>query len=117
MGDPVLYTATAGVARIVLNRPEVSNAVDLPMAEAIGVAVARATVDDAVRSLLIVGAGDRFCAGGDLAAMTAAAQRLEYVRTLATTLDRALEALTSMPKPVVAAVQGTAAGAGLAAVL
>lgn len=113
----VVYTVDAGVARIALNRPEASNAVDLPTAQALEAAVTRAAADDAVRSVLFTGNGKRFCVGGDLAAMAAAPEREEYVRELARTLDRALQAMANLPKPVVAAVRGAAAGAGLAAVL
>ncbi len=117
MSEPVLYGVADGVGRITLNRPGASNAVDLSTAQALAEAVARAAADDGVRVLLLCGNGRRFCAGGDLASMAQAAQRQAYVRTLAATLDGALRAMASLPKPVVVAVQGAAVGAGLAAVL
>ncbi|WP_433533074.1 enoyl-CoA hydratase/isomerase family protein [Micromonospora sp. CA-263727] len=117
MSGPVRYELDGALARITLDRPAASNAIDLPTAEALAACVGRAGADTTARAVLLTGAGRRFCAGGDLAAMAAAADRGAYVHRLAGTLDRGLRALADLPKPVVAAVQGAAAGAGLAAVL
>ncbi|MEV0494711.1 enoyl-CoA hydratase/isomerase family protein [Streptomyces atratus] len=113
----VRYHRRAGVAHLVLARPDRANAVDLPTARALGAAVDRATADPEVRAVLVRGEGRRFCAGGDVEAMAAAPDRAAYLRELAGTLDGALRRLADMPKPVVVAVQGAAAGAGLALVL
>ncbi len=117
MAEPVRYAVDGNVARITLNRPEVSNAVDLPAAHAFEVAVQRAGADDEVRAVLLTGAGPRFCAGGDLAAMAADEDPAGYVRELALVFDRGLRSLAALPKPVVAAVHGAVAGAGLGVVL
>ncbi|WP_205862965.1 enoyl-CoA hydratase-related protein [Planosporangium thailandense] len=117
MADSIRYAVPGNVARITLNRPEVSNAVDLPTAYAFEAAVARAGADDDVRAVLLTGTGPRFCAGGDLAAMAAAEDPAGYVRELALVLDRGLRRLAALPKPVVAAVHGAVAGAGLGVVL
>ncbi len=117
MAEPVLYAVAGKVARITLNRPSVSNAVDLPAAYAFEAAVARAGADDEVRAILLTGTGPRFCAGGDLASMAGAEDRAGYIRELALVLDRGLRCLAALPKPVVAAVQGAVAGAGLGVVL
>lgn len=114
--DHVRYVCEAGVARIVLARPAAANAVDLPTAHAFGAAVDRATDPD-VRAVLVRGEGRRFCAGGDVAAMAAAPDRAAYVEELAGTFDLALQRLAALDKPVVAAVQGVVAGAGLALML
>lgn len=111
------YDVTAGVATIRLARPEVSNSVDLPTAHAFAAAVDAAAADDAVRAVLLAGAGARFSAGGDVQSMTAAADASAYLLDLADTLDGVLQRLDGLEKPVVAAVQGAAAGAGLAIVL
>lgn len=116
MSDPVEYTVDNGIARISLNRPEVSNAVDLPTAEAFADAVT-AAADGDVRAVLFTGKGKRFCAGGDVASIVAASDRAAYVHRLATVFDRGLRHMAALPKPVVVAVQGAAAGAGLGAVL
>lgn len=118
MSALVEYNLSDGVARIALNRPEVSNAVDLATAELFAEMVACAGEDDHVRAVLLMGNGRRFCAGGDLASIASiASASLEYVRRLATVFDHGLRGLAGMPKPVVVAVQGAAAGAGLGAVL
>ncbi|MFF2850296.1 enoyl-CoA hydratase/isomerase family protein [Streptomyces sp. NPDC058001] len=115
--DLVHYTCLAGVARIVLARPAVANAVDLPTARALGAAVGRAAADPDARAVLVSGEGRRFCAGGDVAAMASAPDRAAYLEELATTLDGALRCLAGLDKPVVAAVQGAVAGAGIALML
>ena len=117
-GTPGLrYTIADGVAQLTLSRPDKSNALDLPAAESLAAAVASARSDDAVRVVLLAGDGRRFCAGGDIASMTAAEDRSRHLEQMAATLDGALQGLAEMDKPVVAAVQGAAAGAGLAMVL
>nr|BFE58356.1 enoyl-CoA hydratase-related protein [Dactylosporangium thailandense] len=103
-----------GVATIELNRPESANALDLPMAAALHDAVQAVSRDPGVRCVLLLGRGRNFCAGGDVAAMSGAADRHAYVLKLATTAHRSVLALTELDVPVVAAVQGAAAGAGLA---
>lgn len=117
MGDLVTYAVADGVARIELNRPEASNAVDLDTAAALGGAVDAAAADDAVRVVLLTGAGKRFCAGGDVASFVAADDQSAYLLELAGALDGVLQRLSAMPKPVVVGVQGAVAGAGLAVML
>ncbi|KQZ75583.1 enoyl-CoA hydratase/isomerase family protein [Nocardioides sp. Root151] len=118
MSDLVSYAVTDGVARIELNRPEVSNAVDLPTAHALSAAIKSAAADDDVRAVLVTGAGKRFCAGGDVASMVASdGDQAAYLLELAGALDGALQELTALEKPVVGAVQGAVAGAGLAVML
>jgi 2-(1,2-epoxy-1,2-dihydrophenyl)acetyl-CoA isomerase len=106
-----------GVARIALARPDSSNAVDLATAVEFGRAVDLAGADPEVRVVLVTGDGPRFCAGGDVASMAAAPDAAAYLQELADAFDSALQRLGALEKPVVAAVQGAAAGAGLAAVL
>ncbi|MGX4688084.1 enoyl-CoA hydratase/isomerase family protein [Streptomyces sp. JNUCC 63] len=117
MSDLVKYGVVDGVARIVFNRPQVSNAIDLDTATALGVAVDTAAADDAVRAVLLTGAGKRFCAGGDVASFVAADDQAAYLLELAGVLDEVLQRLTAIPKPVVVGVQGAVAGAGLAVML
>ncbi|MER5990708.1 enoyl-CoA hydratase/isomerase family protein [Streptomyces viridosporus] len=115
--DLVRYECAAGVARITLARSARANAVDLPTARAFGAAVDRAAADPGIRAVLVRGEGRRFCSGGDVAAMAAAPDRATYLEELAGTFDDALQRLAALPKPVVAAVQGAVAGAGLALML
>ena len=77
----------------------------------------QAADDTTVRSVLLTGAGPRFCAGGDIASFAAATDQAAYVHHLATELDAAFRALAALKKPVVVAVQGSVAGAGLALML
>ncbi|MFF6804518.1 enoyl-CoA hydratase-related protein [Streptomyces sp. NPDC012616] len=116
MTDLVRYEYEAGVARIVVARQDRANALDLPTAHALGEAVREAAAPE-VRAVVVCGEGDRFCAGGDLGSMLLAPDRAAYVETLATTLAEVFQELTALPKPVIAAVRGPVAGAGLALML
>jgi 2-(1,2-epoxy-1,2-dihydrophenyl)acetyl-CoA isomerase len=115
--DLISYGVNDGVARIELNRPAAANAFDLPTAHAFGEAIDRAAGDDAVRTVLLTGSGKRFCAGGDVAAMVEAENQSDFIKELAVTLDAANQALAALEKPVVVAVQGAVAGAGLSVML
>jgi len=113
----VEVAVTQGVAHLELNRPHAANAFDLETARELAVAVDAAAADADVRAILVTGAGTRFCAGGDVASFVAASDPPAYVEQLATELDAAFRALAALEKPVVAAVQGAVAGAGLALML
>jgi 2-(1,2-epoxy-1,2-dihydrophenyl)acetyl-CoA isomerase len=113
----VSYVVADGVAHIELDRPEVSNAVDLATAQALGEAVRMAGADSGVGAVLLTGAGKRFCAGGDVGSMVVAEDRAAHLLELAESLDGALQALAALPKPVVGAVQGAVAGAGIGVML
>ena len=95
-----------------------ANAFDLETARQFAAAVVDGAAADAdVRAILVTGAGPRFCAGGDVASFVAASDQPAYIEQLATELDAAFRALAAVEKPVVAAVQGAVAGAGLALML
>lgn len=117
VSDLIRYGNYAAVAHIELNRPKESNAIDQSTARALELAIERAAADETVRAVLVTGAGTRFCAGGDLRAMLAADDHARYLEELAETLDRALRKLAQLDKPVIAAVQGAVAGAGIALIL
>ncbi|OQD52381.1 enoyl-CoA hydratase [Streptomyces phaeoluteigriseus] len=114
--ERVRYESHGGVAQIVLARPARANAVDLPTVQAFAVAVDKAFAAD-IRAVIVRGEGERFCAGGDLKAMADAVDRPAYLEELANAFDRALQKLATLPKPVIAAVQGSVAGAGIAVML
>jgi 2-(1,2-epoxy-1,2-dihydrophenyl)acetyl-CoA isomerase len=116
MTGGVRYQVEGATAHITLARPEASNSVDLATAHAFGTAVDQAA-HDAVRAVLVTGEGRRFCAGGDVTSMVAVADRPAYLHELATVLDQALVRLSALDKPVIAAVQGAVAGAGLGLIL
>lgn len=113
MSDTVRYDLTDGVATITLNRPDAMNSLTVEMKGALRAAVERAAADDAVRAVLLTGAGRAFCAGQDLREHAA---NLEAGKGLAGTVhdhyNPIVLAIRSMRKPVVAAVNGVAAGAG-----
>ncbi|MBG0855804.1 enoyl-CoA hydratase/isomerase family protein [Streptomyces spinoverrucosus] len=113
----VLYGVHDRVAHVTLNRPEVSNAIDIPLARQLKVAMRSAGEDTDVDAVLLMGAGKNFCAGGDVAAMAAAADRPAFLTSLVRAAHEAVKVMDAMPKPVVAAVQGAAAGAGFALAL
>lgn len=112
----VRWELTGGVGRITLDRPEVSNAIDLPTAQLFTDAVTAAEADD-VRVVLLAATGARFCAGGDVRSFLAAEEPPKYLHELAGVLEAALRRLSGLAKPVVAGVHGAVAGAGLAFVL
>ncbi|WP_209425854.1 crotonase/enoyl-CoA hydratase family protein [Pararhodobacter sp. SW119] len=103
-----------GVARMVLNRPEKHNAMSARMIVELREAAAELAADDRVRAVVLTGAGESFCAGGDLAWMQAqmaadAATRGDEAGKLAA----ALGALNRLPKPLIGRVQGQAFGGGM----
>ena len=109
MDDSVLIERDGAVLRLVLNRPARLNAVTAPMGAAVLAGLRAAAADDAVRAVLLAGAGRSFCAGQDLADV---APGQDLGATLETVFNPIVRAIRAMPKPVVCAVQGVAAGAG-----
>ncbi|MFI1562466.1 enoyl-CoA hydratase/isomerase family protein [Streptomyces sp. NPDC020490] len=119
MADTVLYEVGDGLATITLNRPEAMNALNIATKVALRDAVQSAAEDDAVRAVLLTAAGDRaFCVGQDLKehiGLLAQDRETGTSHTMSTVREHynpIMRALTEMPKPVVAGVNGVAAGAG-----
>jgi 2-(1,2-epoxy-1,2-dihydrophenyl)acetyl-CoA isomerase len=103
-----------GVARITLNRPKAANSMNLTLVQELLDAARHCDRDPAVRAVLVTGAGPMFCAGGDLKSFVAAEEGIPaFVRKVADTLHRSLAILARMDAPVIAAVNGIAAGAGM----
>ena len=114
MNDGVLLNLEGPVATLTLDRPQLGNAIDLPMAQAILRAAIRCDQDPAIRCVVITGAGRLFCAGGDLGAFTAAGDDVPgFLSELAGVLHLAISRLMRMAKPLVVLVNGPAAGAGM----
>ncbi|MDP6342503.1 MAG: enoyl-CoA hydratase-related protein [Alphaproteobacteria bacterium] len=111
----ILADVSEHVGTITLNRPEAMNALHGDMREVLLAILEGFASDRRVRSVVVTGAGKAFCAGGDIAAM-AERQGEEDTsgmdRTLVT-VGRVLHQLRGMPQPVVAAVNGAAAGGGM----
>lgn len=117
MPESLTLTVDRGVAHLKMTRAQQANSFDLPSAEALDQAVRQIEGDDAIRVVLLTGEGRRFSAGGDITSMVAAADPSAYLQKLANTLDGALQRLDLLAKPVVVAVQGAVAGAGLGVML
>jgi len=113
MTNPVRYDVTEAVATITLDQPDSLNALSVAMKVALREAVERAAGDDAVRAVVLTGAGRGFCVGQDLREH---AEALDSGDTALSTVrdhyNPIVTALADLPKPVVAAVNGAAAGAG-----
>lgn len=119
MADTVLYEVSDGLATITLNRPEAMNALNIATKVALREAAESAASDTAVRAILLTAAGDRaFCVGQDLKehiGLLAADREAGSGQTMSTVKEHynpIVRALAGAPKPVVAAVNGVAAGAG-----
>ncbi|MFS8198601.1 enoyl-CoA hydratase/isomerase family protein [Streptomyces sp. CWNU-52B] len=120
MTDTVLYEVTDGLATITLNRPEAMNAMNTETKVAFREAARSAAADDSVRAVLLTAAGDRaFCVGQDLKehiglllATRESGSDEGVMSTVAEHYNPIVRALTGAAKPVVAAVNGVAAGAG-----
>ncbi|OIJ64849.1 enoyl-CoA hydratase/isomerase family protein [Streptomyces mangrovisoli] len=120
MADTVLYEVSDGLATITLNRPEAMNALNIATKVALRDAVESAAADGAVRAILLTAAGDRaFCVGQDLKehigllAADREAGEGQTMRTVKEHYNPIVRALVGAQKPVVAGVNGVAAGAGL----
>ncbi len=115
--SPVLSTFDGSVARITLNRPEKRNALNEAIVTGINAALRQASAEEAVRVVVITGAGQDFCSGADLEALTkiseaSVAENAQDARSLM----ELFQLIRQVPVPVVAAVRGRAlaGGCGLA---
>jgi 2-(1,2-epoxy-1,2-dihydrophenyl)acetyl-CoA isomerase len=108
--SPVVVRRDGPVATVELNRPHRLNALDEPMRAALLASLTALAADDAVRVLVLTGAGRAFCVGQDLAATGELADAHD---TVARTYNPLVRAIVAMGKPVVAAVNGPAVGAGM----
>ena len=125
MTDQLLEEFSDGVATLTMNRPEARNAMTGEMMSALDAAVRRLAADPAVRCVVLTGAGNAFCAGGDVKGQAKAAserasgstfsieQRVQGLRAAMETS----RVLHEMPKPTLAVIPGAAAGAGLSLAL
>ncbi len=114
MTDSVLVDVRGEVAVVTLNRPDTANTLDLAMGRDLLAAALRCEADPAVRAVVLTGAGKAFCFGGDLRGMMSGEAPIEpYLKELTTHLHAAIVRFMRMEAPVIAAVNGTAAGAGV----
>jgi len=118
--SPVISTFNeqTGVATLTFNRPEVLNAIDVPMAQAFRHAIQDLAHTPGLRCVVLNGAGRAFMAGGDVASMSGSPDRArDAVNGMLDALIPAILQLRSMDAPVIAGVKGAAAGAGLSLAL
>lgn len=113
MTHELLVERIGTVARITLNRPEAMNALTTGMLTALECAVEEARADDAVRVLVITGAGKAFCAGADLKAFEEAQKVQPGERDFLELAAQAFDKVASFPKPVIAALNGITMAGGL----
>lgn len=122
MFDHLLYERDGAVCRITLNRPQVYNALSPGLIQDITAAMEAAGADELVRVVVLTGAGDKaFSSGADLkegvALSTTTGQPLTLGDALRTTYHPMIQAIRNLPKPVIARVNGVAAGAGFSLAL
>jgi 2-(1,2-epoxy-1,2-dihydrophenyl)acetyl-CoA isomerase len=112
--DVLLQGVDGPVVTLTLNRPDALNALNAELRAALLAAVKAASRDDAIRAVVITGAGRGFCSGADLRGGTA---ERAFRRVLRAEYNPLIEAIRGCPKPVIAAVNGVAAGAGFSLAL
>ena len=115
MTETVRYAVSDGVATITLDRPDSMNGLDVATKVALLAAVREAEQDTAVRCVVLTGTGRAFCVGQDLKEHIGILQSADsetLFRTVEEHYNPIVTALARMPKPVIAAVNGVAAGAG-----
>jgi 2-(1,2-epoxy-1,2-dihydrophenyl)acetyl-CoA isomerase len=110
--ESVLVEDRGAVRIVTLNRPDKRNAIDIPVRIELAGAIEGAGQDDSLRAIVLTGAGAAFCSGGDITSM----ERMPPERAMERTqlAQRVIRAIWNAGKPVLAAVEGSAFGAGAA---
>lgn len=117
MTQPINFSVADGIGHLELNRPKAANTVNMALAHGLHEAAIAAANNDDVRVIFLTGAGKRFCGGGDIGAITSADDPGAFITELASTADAGVQVLEALDRPVVAAVHGAVAGAGLGIML
>lgn len=118
MSDPILTQQHGNILEITLNRPEAYNALNLDMMKMLGETLASAATDNSIKGILLTGKGKAFCAGGDLKWVSEQTEEpgSAFYR-LAPMFHLAITEMRRMGKPIVAAINGVAAGGGFSLAL
>jgi 2-(1,2-epoxy-1,2-dihydrophenyl)acetyl-CoA isomerase len=111
--SPVLTSVQEGIGTITLNRPEARNALNQAMRPALAAAIAQMRDDALVHTVILTGAGGAFCSGGDISQMLDPNRTGLPFRAGMRELHQWFPELVNLEKPVIAAVDGPAFGAGL----
>lgn len=110
---PVLLDIDGGIARLRLNRPEAANSMSVEMLSALCDAIMACHGHPGLRVVLLSGEGTNFCGGGDVRAFASKGEKLpDYIRQATAYLQNAVTGLLRLEAPVIASVQGFAAGGG-----
>ena len=110
---PVLLRIADGIAHLRLNRPDVSNGMNVELLKALCDAIMVCHGEPDVRAVLLTGEGNNFCAGGDVHAFASKGEKLpDYIRQATAYLQNAVTGLLRLEAPVITSVQGFAAGGG-----
>lgn len=112
MTEPLLVERTDAVATLTLNRPESLNSLNVALKEALRDALAALETDRSIRAVVLAGAGRAFCVGQDLREHVDTLAEGGGLGTVRQHYNPIAQRLANLPKPVIAAVRGTAAGAG-----
>jgi len=118
MSDSVLSQRRDNILEVTLNRPEAYNALNLEMMKQLGEILSSAATDESIQGILLTGKGKAFCAGGDLKWMSQETENMRSVlHQLAPQFHLSITEIRRMEKPVVAAINGIAAGGGFSLAL
>lgn len=116
--EGLIYAVKDRVATITMNRPDRYNALSLRMMQEFLEVVMACDEDREVRAVILTGAGPAFCSGGDVKEFVESLESLPlHLKRLTTSFHSAISRISRMPKPVIAAVNGIAAGAGMSLTL
>ena len=109
----LIFDIDNSIARIILNRPEAANSMNMQMMEELLDVSIVCDEDDSIRAVTITGTGRMFCAGGDLASFAKQGDKLPgFLKKATTVLHGAITRFARMKKPVITIINGSAAGAG-----
>ncbi|HXP52044.1 MAG TPA: enoyl-CoA hydratase-related protein, partial [Bacteroidia bacterium] len=107
--ESIIFSIQNGVGKITLNRPDVLNSFNMPMAKEMQAALDECTTNKTVRAILLTGAGRAFCAGQDLASAIAPGADIKVI--VQQQYNPIIHKIRNIEKPVICAVNGVAAGA------